>query len=179
MDRLPTPVFLGFPGGSAGKEFTCNAGDPGCIPGLGRSPGEVIDCPLQDCASLVAQHVKNVGDRFDPCVGKIPRRRQLLPPPVFWPGKFHGPYSPWGCKESVTTEWLSLSNVLEKEMAIHSSTIAWKIPWTEEPGRLQSMGFQRVGHDWATSFSFPFLSFKHYSANNNNKLLIQQGWISK
>ena len=35
----------------------------------------------------------------------------------------------------------------EKEMAIHSSTIAWKIPWTEEPGRLQSMGSQRVGHD--------------------------------
>ena len=36
---------------------------------------------------------------------------------------------------------------LEKEMAIHSSTIAWKIQWTEEPGRLQSMGLQRVGHD--------------------------------
>ena len=36
---------------------------------------------------------------------------------------------------------------LEKEMAIHSSTIAWKIPWAEEPGRLQSMGSQRVGHD--------------------------------
>ena len=36
---------------------------------------------------------------------------------------------------------------LEKEMEIHSSTIAWKIPWTEEPGRLQSMGLQRVGHD--------------------------------
>ena len=36
---------------------------------------------------------------------------------------------------------------LEKEMAIHSSTIAWKIPWTEELGRLQSMGSQRVGHD--------------------------------
>ena len=36
---------------------------------------------------------------------------------------------------------------LEKEMAIHSSNIAWKISWTEEPGRLQSMGSQRVGHD--------------------------------
>ena len=41
----------------------------------------------------------------------------------------------------------------EKEMAIHSSTIAWKIPWTEELGRLQSMRSQRVGHDWATSLS--------------------------
>ena len=39
-------------------------------------------------------------------------------------------------------------------MATHSSTLAWKIPWTEEPGRLQSMGFQRVGHNWATSLSF-------------------------
>ena len=37
---------------------------------------------------------------------------------------------------------------LEKEMAIHSSTIAWKVPWTEEPGRLQSMGSQRVRHDF-------------------------------
>ena len=42
---------------------------------------------------------------------------------------------------------------LEKEMATHSRTIAWKIPWTEEPCRLQSMGLQRVGHDWATSLS--------------------------
>ena len=38
-------------------------------------------------------------------------------------------------------------------MAIHSSTLAWKIPWTGEPGRLQSMGSLRVGHDWATSLS--------------------------
>ena len=39
-DRLPTPVFLGFPCGSAGKESACNVGDLGSIPGLGRSPGE-------------------------------------------------------------------------------------------------------------------------------------------
>ena len=39
----------------------------------------------------------------------------------------------------------------EKEMAAHSSTPAWKIPWTEEPSRIQSMGSQRVGHDRATS----------------------------
>ena len=38
-------------------------------------------------------------------------------------------------------------------MATHSSTLAWKIPWTEEPGRLQSMGSRRVGHDWVTSLS--------------------------
>ena len=42
---------------------------------------------------------------------------------------------------------LGWEDPLEKEMAIHSSTIAWKIPWTEEPGRLQSMELQRVVHD--------------------------------
>ena len=42
---------------------------------------------------------------------------------------------------------------MEKAMAPHSSTLAWKIPWTEEPGRLQSMGSLRVRHDWATSLS--------------------------
>ena len=42
---------------------------------------------------------------------------------------------------------LDREDTLEKEMATHSSTLAWKIPWTEEPGRLQSMGSQRVGHD--------------------------------
>ena len=47
----------------------------------------------------------------------------------------------------------ALGSGLEKAMASHSSTLAWKIPWMEEPGRLQSMGWQRVGHDWATSLS--------------------------
>ena len=46
-------------------------------------------------------------------------------------------------------------------MAPHSSTLAWKIPWTEEPGRLQTMGSRRVGHDWATSLSlFPFMHWR-------------------
>ena len=45
-------------------------------------------------------------------------------------------------------------------MAPHSSTLAWKIPWTEEPGRLQSMGSQRVGHDWVTSLSL--FTFMHW-----------------
>jgi len=46
-DRLPTPVFLGFPGGSADKESDCNVGDLGLIPGLGRSLGEENSYPLQ------------------------------------------------------------------------------------------------------------------------------------
>ena len=74
-DRLLTPVFLGFPGGSAGEESNCNVGDLGLIPGLGRSPGE--------------------GNGW-------------LPTPVFWPGEFHGLYSPWGHTVSDMTERLSL-----------------------------------------------------------------------
>ena len=74
-DRLPTPVFLGFPCGSAGKEPACNVGDQDLIPGLGRSPGKGKD----------------------------------LPTPVFWLREFRELYSPWGRKESETTEQLSLS----------------------------------------------------------------------
>ena len=48
----------------------------------------------------------------------------------------------------------------EKAVAPHSSTLAWKIPWTEEPGGLQSMGSLRVGHDWATSLSL--FTFMHW-----------------
>jgi len=48
-DRLPTPVFLGFLCGSAGKESACNVGDLGSIPGLRRSPGEGKGNPLQYC----------------------------------------------------------------------------------------------------------------------------------
>ena len=50
--------------------------------------------------------------------------------------------------------------MLEKTMAPHSSTLAWKIPWTEEPGRLQSTGSLRVGHHWATSLSL--FTFMHW-----------------
>ena len=54
-------------------------------------------------------------------------------------------------RETQVRSQVSREDPLEKEMAIHSSTIAWKIPWTEDPGRLQSMGWQRVGHDWVAS----------------------------
>ena len=52
---------------------------------------------------------------------------------------------------------LGREDPLEKEMATHSSILAWKIPWMEDPVRLQSMGSQRVGHDWATSLHFTSL----------------------
>ena len=54
------------------------------------------------------------------------------------------------CLPAMWENWirsLGREDPLEKEMATHSSTLAWKIPWTEEPGRLQSVGSQRVGHN--------------------------------
>ena len=56
-------------------------------------------------------------------------------------------------------------------MAPHSSTLAWKIPWMEEPGRLQSMGSRRVGHDWATSLSlFHFHALEKEMATHSSVL---------
>ena len=50
-------------------------------------------------------------------------------------------------KQETRVQSLGQEDLLEKEMATHSSTVAWKIPWKEETGRLQSIGSQRVGHD--------------------------------
>ena len=59
-----------------------------------------------------------------------------------------------GVKASAcNVEDLGREDPLEKEMTIHSSIPAWRIPWMEEPGRLQSTGSQRVGYDWATSLT--------------------------
>ena len=52
---------------------------------------------------------------------------------------------------------LGWKDLLEKGMAIHSSILAWRIPWTEEPGGLQSMGLQRVWHDLATEYAHTHL----------------------
>ena len=60
-EKVPTPVFLGFPCGSVGKESACNVGDPGSIPESERSAGEGMGYPLQySWTSLVAQLVKNL-----------------------------------------------------------------------------------------------------------------------
>ena len=63
---------------------------------------------------------------------------------------------------------LGWEDPLEKEMATHSSTLAWKIPWTEEPGRLQSIRLQRVGHDWVTSLSLSKVLCMHCWLNAPN-----------
>ena len=55
---------------------------------------------------------------------------------------------------------LYVTSILSQRRQWHSGTLAWKIPWMEEPGRLQSMGSRRVGHDWTTSLSF--FTFMHW-----------------
>ena len=78
-------------------------------------------------------------------------------------------WATWEAKDLVTKQQQQYDKViqlfvyifLEKAMAPHFSILAWKIPWTEEPGRLQTMGLWRVGHDWATSLSlFPFMHWR-------------------
>ena len=64
---------------------------------------------------------------------------------------------------------LGQEDPLEKEMATHYSTLAWKTPWTEEPGRLQSTGSQRVRHNWATSLHFILIL---------TKINVQRTWIN-
>ena len=114
-----------FPDCSVGEESTCNAGDPGSTPELGRSSGEGIGYPLQySWASLVAQLVKN----------------------------------PLAIRE-IRVQYLGWEDPLEKGTATHSSILAWRIPWTEEPDGLQSMGPQRVGHNRVTViFTFTWRS---------------------
>ena len=141
--RLPTPVFLVFPGGSDSKESTFNVGDLGSIPRLRRSPGGRHGNPLQDS-----------------CLENPHGQRSLAA------------YSPWGHRESNmtkhSTSWASLVAQMVKNPPAMWETwvrsligkIPWKrawqptpvflpgeSPWAEEPGRVQFMGSQRVGHD--------------------------------
>ena len=92
-----------------------------------------------------------VQDLFDFRRARETRRRQWQPTPVLLPGRSHGQRrlvgcSPWGHKELGTTEQLHF-HALEKEMATHSSVLACRIPGTEEPSGLPSMGSNRIGHD--------------------------------
>ena len=91
---------------------------------------------------------------------QISRRLELC-----FKGKNLDLWAPW----AFTSYWVCLydgcgsESASEKAVAAHSSALAWKIPWTEEPGGLQSMGSRRVGHNWATSLSL--FTFMHWRRN--------------
>ena len=133
------------------KNLLANAGDikdASSAPGLGRSPGGDNGNPLQYCclnspmdsgawratAHRVAKSLTWLS--MTSLVAQMVKRLSTM--------------------QKTRVRFLGREDLLEKEMAIHSSSNAWKIPWTEEPGRLQSMGSQRVRHDWATSLSQDF-----------------------
>ena len=91
---------------------------------------EEIGCKCQTFLSLLSGRRKQTSDIFFPSLYKFKRRLKQLP--------------------EMRETWvrsLSREDPLEKEMAAHSSILAWRIPWMEEPSRLQSMGSQRVRHD--------------------------------
>ena len=113
--------MLCFPGGSEVNVSACNAGDLGSIPGSGRSPGEGNSNPLQySCLE-------------NPMDGRA------------WWAAFHG-VARSRARLSDFTFTLHF-HALEKEMATHSSVLAWRIPGTGKPGGLQSTGSQRVRHN--------------------------------
>ena len=113
--------FLGFPGGSESKASACSAGDPGSIPGLGRSPGEGNGTPLQ----YACLENPMDGGAWWAAVHGVAKSRTGLSDFTF---TFH-------------------FHALEKEMATHSSVLALRIPGMGESGGLPSMGSHRVGHD--------------------------------
>ena len=99
---------MGFPDCSVGKESACNAGDTGLIPAWERSSEEGIGHPLQySLASFVASLIKNLPAMRETWVQSLHWEDPLekgKATPEFWPGESHGLYSPWGHKESDTTE---------------------------------------------------------------------------
>ena len=99
-------LWMGFPNSSVGKEFACDAGDPGSISGSGRSAGKGIGYPLQySWASLVAQLVKNPPAMQDPWVGKVPGDGKG------YPLQYSGLENSINCKvHRVTKSWTQLSN---------------------------------------------------------------------
>ena len=106
IDYTHTHIWWGFPGSSAGKESTCNEGDPGSIPWPRRFPGEGIGYPLQySWASLVAQKVKNPPAMQEAWVGKIHWRRMWQPTPVFLPGESPRTEEPGGL-QSIGSQWV-------------------------------------------------------------------------
>ena len=165
----------GFPGGLVvKKKSTCNTGDMGLIPGLGRFslsrkwqptpvflPGKShgqknlkVYRPAKSRTHWVTEHarVHIAQGEGVPCIPDHPVIFNVTWSSTGFPGGSEVKASAWNAGDPGSIPgW---EDPLEKEMAPHSSTLAWRILWREGPGRLQSTGLQRVGNDWATSLHF-------------------------
>ena len=152
-----TPLFssyLGFPGGSRRKEPTCQCRRckrHGFSPWVGRTPGGGHGNPLQ------YSHLENLMDRGAWCatVQRVTKSWTRLK----WP-RMHVVTGAFLAAQTVKNQpaiqetWVwsvAWEDSLEKGTATYSSVLPWKIPWTPKPGGLQSMGSQRVVHNWATN----------------------------
>ena len=105
----------------------------------------------EPCISLSCLNTAFLDKMLTKC---LTRKRQWHPTPVLLPGKSHGQRSlvgcsPWGKSQTRLSDFTFTfhNHVLEKEMATHSSVLAWRIPGTGEPGGLPFVGSYRVGHD--------------------------------
>ena len=144
MQNIDFIYNMGFPCGSAGKKSACNVGDLGSIPGFGRSPREGKGYPLQ---------YSGLQNSMNCIVHGVTKSQTQLSDfhfTVIWTSLVAQTVKRLPTMRETWVQFLGQEDLLEKEMATHSSTLAWKTPWTEKPGRLQSMGSQRVRHDWAT-----------------------------
>ena len=136
----------GFPGGSGGKASACNAGDLGSIPGMGRSPGEGNGNPLQYSR---LENPKDKGAGRSTVHGVTRPSDQTTKAPLVPPGGASGKNLVCQCRQPRREgfdPWVG-KIPLEEKMATHSSILTWRIPWTEKPSGLQSIGSQRVRHD--------------------------------
>ena len=126
--------ILGLPHNSVGKESACDARDTeevGLIPRSGRSPGRGHGNPLQY-----------------PCWKKSHGQRSLA---GYCPSLVAKKVKNLPAGQETHVQSLGWEDSLEKGMVTHSSILAWRIPWTKESGELQSMGSQRVRHDWESN----------------------------
>ena len=170
----------GLPWWLSGKESSCNAGDLDSIPGSGRLPGEEHGNALQHFC------LGNSMDRgaLQPTVHKVPKswiqlkqlstRTHILK--IFWASLV----AQMVIQE--TQVWsLGWEDPLKKEMSTHSSILPWKIPWREEPGRLQSMGSQWVRHGWAanafTNYGLSMFVMWHCMFISCNKCTLRRGLL--
>ena len=153
-----------FPGGSDGKVSAYSAGDLGSILGSGRSSGEANGNPLQySCLENLMDggvwwailhiftkswtRLSNFTFHFQSSllISMICIRNKLS-----WTSLVAQTVKHLPTVQETWVQSLRQEDLLEKEMATHSSILAWEIPWMEEPGRLQTMGSQRVRHDRAS-----------------------------